>query len=100
MLREEFQKLVAANSSLVGVDLDAKSADGFYLWHLTHCFGYLRQMVVCNMDMTLEYPTLKGANEGTINGYGIPHQCKRRVSQARFYFKLQVKKTMHHCVRG
>ena len=30
------------------------------------------------MDMSLEWPTLGGANEGTINGYEIPHQCKRR----------------------
>jgi hypothetical protein len=30
------------------------------------------------MDMTLEWPTLGGPNAGIINGYEIPHQCKKR----------------------
>ncbi|MCJ1431272.1 hypothetical protein MMC27_000623 [Xylographa pallens] len=78
MLRSEFWRLVERNSTLAGADLDSHDADSAYLWHLAHCFGYLRQTIVCNMDMTLEYPTLKGANEGTVNGYEIPHQCVRR----------------------
>ena len=80
MLRSEFWRLVERNSTLAGADLDSHDEDSTYLWHLAHCFGYLRQTIVCNMDMTLEYPTLKGANEGTVNGYEIPHQCVRRVS--------------------
>ena len=68
------------NSTLAGADLDTHDEASAYLWHLAHCFGYLRQTIVCNMDVTLEYPTLKGPNEGTVNGYEIPHQCVRRVS--------------------
>ncbi|MCJ1376994.1 hypothetical protein MMC17_000084 [Xylographa soralifera] len=78
MLRSEFWRLVGRNSTLAGADLDSHDEDSAYLWHLAHCFGYLRQTIVCNMDMTLEYPTLQGANEGTVNGYEIPHQCVRR----------------------
>lgn len=81
MLRTEFWALIQNNSALVGASLDDRNEHSAYLWHLAHCFGYLRQTIVCNMDMTLEYPTLGGPNEGQVNGYEVPHQCIRRVSK-------------------
>jgi len=85
MLKTAFWKLVQNNSSLPGVSMEIvpgriQTPEEEEIWHLAHCFGYLREIINCNMDMTLEYPTLKGANTGTVNGYEIPHQCKRRVS--------------------
>jgi len=84
MLKTAFWKLVKNNSSLPGVSMDiipgeSQTPEEEELWHLAHCFGYLRESIVCNMDMTIEYPTLKGANAGIVNGYEIPHQCKQRV---------------------
>jgi len=33
------------------------------------------------MDMTIEYPTVAGGQKGkAINGYGIGHACRKRVS--------------------
>ena len=85
MLRDEFLSLITNTSSLVGVDVEPdytkRSEEQKYLWHLVHCFGYMRQIVVCNMDMTLEWPTGRGLINGTISGYEIPHQCVKRVSR-------------------
>lgn len=85
MLKTAFWEVVQNNSSLQGVSMDLvpgvdQTPEEERLWHLAHCFGYLRETIVCNMDMTIEYPTLKGPNEGVVNGYEIPHQCKKRVS--------------------
>lgn len=80
MLKTEFWKFVKNESELVGVDMHGKDEPAAYLWHLAHCYDYLRRHVVCNMDMSLEWPTLGGTNEGTINGYEIAHTCKKRVS--------------------
>ena len=93
MLKTAFWGLVQNNSSLPGVSMDVipgktQTPEEEELWHLAHCFGYLRETIVCNMDMTLEYPTLKGANAGIVNGYEIPHQCKRRVRCPSHLYKF------------
>jgi len=86
MLRDFFFAAVS-NSSIpsplngTGLDIDPSTAVGEKLWHLAHCLDYLRQTVVCTMDMTVEYPTLSaGGKPPAINGYEIEHVCRRRVS--------------------
>ena len=78
MLRGAFWDLVNNKSNLVGIDANESSVEGAELWHLAHCFDYLRQNVLCTMDMTLEYPTGDGVRPGHIDGYEIAHQCVRR----------------------
>jgi len=80
MLHTEFWAFVQNRSNLVGIDLDAATKDKSYVTHLSHCFDYLRQNILCNMDMTLEYPT-DGEN---IDGYMIAHQCKKREPYDEF----------------
>lgn len=41
--------------------------------HLNHCWDYLRQTIMCNADVTLEWRKY-GEPVGT--GWGYQHQCK------------------------
>lgn len=41
--------------------------------HLNHCWEYLRQGLMCNADVTLEWHKY-GEHAGT--GWGYQHQCK------------------------
>ncbi|RAK98816.1 uncharacterized protein BO80DRAFT_360934, partial [Aspergillus ibericus CBS 121593] len=82
MLRDEFWAHVENRSTLVGLTLndDPTIPDVVKLTHLDHCHGYLLQAILCNMDMTIEYPTGLGVSHGTIDGAGIAHTCTKRVS--------------------
>ncbi|PYI02915.1 hypothetical protein BO78DRAFT_324042, partial [Aspergillus sclerotiicarbonarius CBS 121057] len=82
MLRDEFWAHVENRSTLIGLTLDDDPTipDVVKLTHLDHCHGYLLQAILCNMDMTIEYPTGLGVSHGTIDGAGIAHTCTRRVS--------------------
>ncbi|TLS26681.1 hypothetical protein PpBr36_04257 [Pyricularia pennisetigena] len=42
------------------------------LEHLNHCWDYVRQTIMCNPDLTIEW---RGAEEGT--GWGYERQCKK-----------------------
>ncbi|KAF8875066.1 hypothetical protein BD779DRAFT_228318 [Infundibulicybe gibba] len=47
--------------------------------HIQHCLRYLRQMVLCNADTTLEAADeiiLNGRLEHEANGVGMVHRCK------------------------
>ncbi|OHE97130.1 hypothetical protein CORC01_07571 [Colletotrichum orchidophilum] len=44
---------------------------GWQLEHLNHCWDYMRQTIMCNPDLTLEW---RGKKEGT--GWGYQRQCK------------------------
>lgn len=57
-----------------GTDID------FY--HIDHCFDYLRQLILCHGDMTVEWAAEKSepGERDHIDGYGIPHQCKNKAS--------------------
>lgn len=52
------------------------------LHHIEHCFDYLRQNIECVSDMTIEWADKERTNKEDlqINGYGISHQCRKRVS--------------------
>ncbi|KAK1639169.1 hypothetical protein BDP81DRAFT_480078 [Colletotrichum phormii] len=41
--------------------------------HLNHCWDYLRQTIMCNADVTLEW---RKYNEQVGTGWGYQHQCK------------------------
>ncbi|KAF4553427.1 Hypothetical protein D9617_7g031550 [Elsinoe fawcettii] len=45
--------------------------------HVHHCFDYIRQGLMCNADLTVEWP--KEEPDGgrfSVDGWGISHQCK------------------------
>ena len=75
-IRDRFWELVRGESDFVGEDLDPKAAHELH--HTMHCIEYLRQMIQCHADMTVEYATSEPDdpwNPYHISGYGIPHQC-------------------------
>jgi hypothetical protein len=45
--------------------------------HLHHCFDYLRQGLMCNGDMSMEWPrTEEDGRRFVVDGWDIPHECK------------------------
>ena len=62
-------------------DKEGKTKADADIHHLRHCFDYLRQHIICAMDMRLEYPT---TNPKGINGYAIPRKCVKRVDLSCF----------------
>jgi hypothetical protein len=83
-LRQEFSKFIRNESPFVGADVygnGIKEQDSKKLHYLIHCFDYLRQKTSCQSDLTLE-----GLSEDStetmldIDGYGVEHNCKSRVS--------------------
>jgi hypothetical protein len=89
MIREEFWKFIAGSSHLVGSDdtgSNLPERDRLKLRHIGHCFDYLRQMIMCNADMTLEGLASKPAESGGgdhIDGFDVEHQCKDMVSSTQ-----------------
>ncbi|KAF2176822.1 hypothetical protein K469DRAFT_605627, partial [Zopfia rhizophila CBS 207.26] len=49
-------------------------ADWYTPWHTRHCIDFLRQMLMCSADVTIERNDPK---IGGIRGFGIAHQCKK-----------------------
>ena len=53
--------------------------------HLAHCFDYLRQGLMCNADMSLEWPrTEEDGRRFAVDGWNVPHQCVDWVSTRSF----------------
>ncbi|KAK5736621.1 hypothetical protein LTR17_007278 [Elasticomyces elasticus] len=46
--------------------------------HINHCFDFVRQALMCNADLTLEWPRSiqDEGKTGFVDGNNIPHQCK------------------------
>lgn len=45
--------------------------------HVFHCFDYIRQALMCNADMTVEWPRVEeDGSRFAVDGWGIDHQCK------------------------
>ncbi|EED17227.1 conserved hypothetical protein [Talaromyces stipitatus ATCC 10500] len=82
MMRDEFFAQLHNRSTLVGMEVDLNkeeyTTEEIRLIHLAHCYDYLRQVILCHMDMTIEYPTGNSVAKGTISGYEVPHQCVKR----------------------
>lgn len=82
MLRTAFHNLVRNQSDLVLADDQEDSKKSRRLFHLQHCFDYLRQSIICSMDTTIEYSTSTGTSVSEtaelrmrpdhINGWGLP----------------------------
>jgi hypothetical protein len=51
--------------------------------HLSHCFDYLRQGLMCNADMGVEWPREEAdGRRFAVDGWGVSHECKDWVSTA------------------
>ena len=45
--------------------------------HIAHCFDYLRQGLMCNADLTFEWPREeKDGARFAVDGWGVTHTCK------------------------
>ena len=45
--------------------------------HLDHCFGYLRQSIMCAGDMSLEHVVVEnGVRKPFIASWGVEHECR------------------------
>ncbi|TLD38705.1 hypothetical protein E2P81_ATG01248 [Venturia nashicola] len=81
MIRDEFWSLVRGTSKLYhdyGNDTSLEPDDQRKLWHLAHCMDFIRQLTLCQADMTVEvaakYPATNG-KKYHIDGYGTEHTC-------------------------
>jgi hypothetical protein len=86
MIRNEFWALVYGESDLrhsKGNEQALPHETHLRLGHHAHCMDYIRQMILCHADLTLEprasYPASNG-NPYHIDGYGTQHMCKNYVS--------------------
>ena len=53
--------------------------------HVYHCFDYIRQALMCNADLTVEWPrTEVDGSRVAVDGWGVAHQCKNWVSAMCF----------------
>jgi hypothetical protein len=85
MIRKEFWKLLRNQSDMVGIETSPNTHDHEMLYHRVHCFEYLRQTLMCSMDMTIEYPAIDsktGEAKGFINGWDVAHTCKKKVKSS------------------
>jgi hypothetical protein len=45
--------------------------------HIDHCFDYLRQLLMCNLELTYESARVEPDGERrAVDGWGTVHQCK------------------------
>lgn len=70
------QNLTAASSSM-------EAGHENQLRHVDHCFGYLRQALMCCSDTTLEGQAVTSDAKGT-DGFGVKHRCRDFASVYRW----------------
>jgi hypothetical protein len=57
--------------------------------HVYHCFDYIRQALMCNADLTVEWPREEESGERVaVDGWGVEHQCKDWVSSVLSLFYI------------
>lgn len=86
-IRNKYHHLQSSQSqNFLGLE-DEASPDpsvSMDLHHIEHCFDYLRQNIECISDMAIEwadpFPNKLIEHQYHINGYGVFHQCRRKVS--------------------
>lgn len=87
MMREGFFGLVTRDKDYMD-DLYAPNSSVSLpqgnLFHIFHCFDYLRQTILCRADTTIESRSL--TNPVHIDGYGPPHTCRKWVSTTSLGF--------------
>jgi hypothetical protein len=76
MLRDEFH---CVKGELDACEPRSKGEEAFFHSHVEHCWSYLRQIIDCNSDMTVEAAE-PGSIHPRINGFGVNHQCRKKVS--------------------
>jgi hypothetical protein len=88
MIRTNYQTYIYGNRSSIP-HLDPKDPMPRTVNHMFHCMDYLRQTILCNADLTVEWEALTEGKEklptGHIDGYGVTHQCRDWVG---FFFSL------------
>lgn len=45
------------------------------LWHIAHCFDYLRQGIQCSGDVSLEFVS-EDTGRAVVDGLNFQHECK------------------------
>lgn len=78
MLRTNFQTYVYGNRSTIP-HLGPEDPMPRSVNHMFHCMDYLRQTILCNADLTIEWEALTVKERlptGHIDGYGVTHQCR------------------------
>ena len=85
MIRNDFWSLIRGTSDLFhdagGESLLAEEA-ALKLGHLKHCMDYIRQLILCQADMTVEVAAKDPAPNGQkfhIDGLNTSHECKNQV---------------------
>ncbi|KAM0723823.1 hypothetical protein Q7P37_000813 [Cladosporium fusiforme] len=59
--------------------------------HVYHCFDYIRQALMCNADLTVEWPrTEENGERVAVDGWGVTHQCKNWDSVLDFMAKYRI----------
>jgi hypothetical protein len=72
-----FLDTIITNNTAGAAAIEKMFVQGDAEEHLTHCFDYLRQGLMCNADMSLEWPrTEKDGRRFAVDGWDIPHECK------------------------
>lgn len=87
MLRTNFQTTVYGNRSTIP-QLGPEDPMPRSVNHMFHCMDYLRQTILCNADLTIEWEALTVKERlptGHIDGYGVTHQCRDWVSFLWFF---------------
>ncbi len=99
MLRNQCWDGIGNRSGFSGIEgVDGSEAEK-RVHHIGRCLDYLRQGILCNMDTTIEWPVGGADGVGTglhVDGYNIPHHCKRRVSRTRVIFSGIANELMKH----
>ena len=78
MIRDSFFGLATRNQSYIdelGIEADFSSPESLKTKHIFHCMDYLRQAILCNADLTLEWRS--DVDPKHIDGYGPPHRCRK-----------------------
>jgi hypothetical protein len=65
--------------------------------HIGHCFDYIRQAIMCNADMTLEWAEVSPSGKviASVDGWGIPHTCRSWDDAVEWTLKHKAPSTNH-----
>ncbi|KAK1473430.1 hypothetical protein CABS01_04092 [Colletotrichum abscissum] len=70
---DAYYELIDRLNKNEGAKRELPTDPGWNSEHLNHCWDYLRQTIMCNADVTLEW---RKYNEQVGTGWGYQHQCK------------------------
>ncbi|KXH44577.1 hypothetical protein CNYM01_09538 [Colletotrichum nymphaeae SA-01] len=70
---DAYYELIDRLNKNEGTKRELPTDPGWNSEHLNHCWDYLRQTIMCNADVTLEW---RKYNEQVGTGWGYQHQCK------------------------